>query len=43
MVVVLVVVATVVDGRGGCDWCCGCFFFGSGDILFYCSDYIILL
>ena len=44
-----VVVVTVVDGRGGYGWCCGCFL-GSGiyyfiieDILFYCDIYIILL
>ena len=26
VVVVVVVVVAVVDGRGGCGWCCGCFF-----------------
>ena len=24
--VVVVVVVVVANGRGGCDWCCGCFF-----------------
>ena len=50
MVVVVVVVVVGVgvvavamaDGRGGCGWCCECFF-GYWDILFYCSDYNILL
>ena len=43
------VVVAVVDGRGGCGWCCG-YFLGSGInyfavvvILFYCDVYIILL
>ena len=35
MVVVVVVVA-VADGKGGCGWCCG--FFWYWDILFYYSD-----
>ena len=26
VVVVVGVVVTVADGRGGCGWCCGCFF-----------------
>ena len=49
VVVVVVVVVAVVDGRGGCGWCCGCFlgsgiyYFIVGDILFYCDVYIILL
>ena len=45
----MVVVVAVVDGRGGCGWCCGCFF-GRGIyyfivvvIIFYCDIYIILL
>ena len=54
VVVVMVVVAVVVvvgvgvvavamaDGRGGCGWCCECFF-GYWDILFYYSGYNILL
>ena len=48
MVVVGVVVA-VVDGRGGCGWCYGCFlgsriyYFIVRDILFYYDIYIILL
>ena len=25
VVVVVGVVVVVADGRGGCDWCCGCF------------------
>ena len=37
---VMVVVVDVVDGRGGCGWCCRCFF-GLWDILFYCRGYII--
>ena len=47
--VCVVVAMAVVDGRGGCGWCCG-FFLGSGIyyfivvvILFYCDVYIILL
>ena len=49
MVVVVVVVMAVADGRGGYSWCCGCFlssriyYFIVGDILFYCDVYIILL
>ena len=50
VVVVVSVVVVVADGRGGCGWCCGCFFLDSeiyyfivGDILFYCDFYIILL
>ena len=49
MVVVVVVVVGVADGRGGCGWCCGCFldsgiyYFIIEDILFYCNVYIILL
>ena len=39
---VMVVVVDVVDGRGGCGWCCRCFF-GVWDILFYGRRYIILL
>ena len=42
VVVVVAVVVTMADGRGGCGWCCGCFL-GSGIyyftvvvILFYC-------
>ena len=49
VVVVVSVVVAVVDGRGGCGWCCG-YFLGSGIyyfivmvILFYCDVYIILL
>ena len=49
MVVVVVVVVAVADGRSGCGRCFG-FFLGSavyyfiiGDILFYCDIYIILL
>ena len=49
MVVVVGVVVTMTDSRGGCGWCCGCFL-GSGIyyfivvvILFYCDVYIILL
>ena len=38
--VVVVVVVAMVDGRGGCGWCCRCFF-GLWDILFYCRGYII--
>ena len=44
----LVVVVVAVDSRGGCGWCCGCFW-GNGIyyfivvILFYCDIYIILL
>ena len=41
VVVVVAVVVAVADGRGGYGWCCG--FFWEWDILFYCSDYIILL
>ena len=26
LVVVVVLVVVVADGRGGCGWCCGCFF-----------------
>ena len=37
---VVVVVVAMVDGRGGCGWCCRCFF-GLWDILFYCRGYII--
>ena len=44
VLVVLVVVVTMVDGRGGYSWCCGCFL-GSGIyyfivviILFYCVE-----
>ena len=37
---VMVMVVDVVDGRGGCGWCCRCFF-GLWDILFYCRGYII--
>ena len=40
----------VADGRGGCDWCCECFFFSSEIyyfivvvIIFYCDIYTILL
>ena len=47
--VVVAVVVTMADGRGGCGWC-WVFFFGNGiyyfivwDILFYCDVYIILL
>ena len=46
---VVVVAATVADGRGGCGRCFGCFFgsgvyyFIVGDIVFYCDVYIILL
>ena len=50
VVVVLVgVVVTVADGRGGCGWCFGCFlgseiyYFIVLVILFYCDIYIILL
>ena len=49
MVVVLVVVMAVADGRGGCGWCCGCFlgsviyYFIVVVILFYYDIYIILL
>ena len=49
LVVVVVVVVAVANGRGGCGWCCGCFwgsgiyYFIVGDILFYCDTYIILL
>ena len=49
VVVVVAVVVTVADGRGGYGWCCGCFldsgiyYFIVGDILFYCDIYIILL
>ena len=45
----MVVVVGVVDGKGGCGWCCGCFldsgiyYFIVQDILFYCDIYIILL
>ena len=45
----MVVVVAMVDGRGGCGWCCGCFlgsgiyYFIVGDILFYYRGYIILL
>ena len=46
---VVVVGVVVVDGRGGCGWCCECFlgseiyYFIVEDILFYCDVYIILL
>ena len=49
VVVGVVVVVAVVDGRGGCGWCCECFlgseiyYFIVEDILFYCDVYIILL
>ena len=51
MVVVVVVVMGVVDGRGDCGRCFGCFFFFYsgvynfiiGKILFYYDVYIILL
>ena len=36
----VVVDVAMVDGRGGCGWCCRCFF-GLWDILFYCRGYII--
>ena len=46
---VVVVIVSVVDGRGGCGRCCVCFL-GSGIyyfivvvILFYCDVHIILL
>ena len=44
----LEVVFVAVDGRGGCDWCCGCFwdngiYYFIVVILFYCDIYIILL
>ena len=49
MVVVVVVVVAVADGRSGCGWYSGSFL-GSGIyyfivvvILFYCDVYIILL
>ena len=38
------VVVVVADGRGGCGWCCECFFdsmiyyFIVADILFYCVE-----
>ena len=41
---VVVVVVAVVDGRGDCGWCCGCFlgskiyYFIVKDILFYCVE-----
>ena len=46
--VVVVVVAVVVAGRGGCAWfdCffdSGMYYFIVDDILFYCDVYIILL
>ena len=49
MLVVLVVVVVVADGRSGRGWCCGCFlssgiyYFIVMVILFYCDVYIILL
>ena len=45
---VLVVIVGVADGRGCCDWYCGCFlsseiyYFIIVIILFYCDVYIIL-
>ena len=48
-VVVVGVVVVVANGRGGCDWCYGCFlnngiyYFIMEDILFCCNVYIILL
>ena len=36
------VVVTVADGRGGCGWCCGCFL-GSGIYYFIVGIYYFIV